>query len=358
MIQFRRPTARATLVAALSEEILRRADAQPFAIASEHELCRRFQISRVTVRLALGDLENRGLIFRKHGKGTFAHGRATQIHRDIAFLIKTPQLAEHRPIAEMVRGAQTVMAPLRAGVSLLSRSPEEWRPDTASHLAGVIVVPDGVTEKDLEVLRDRKVPYILAGLTPLSGPRLDLGQRTAARVQTERLLQFGHRHLAILSGYDPSLDRAKREGVHDALRASGITAANVPEFAATPGEERTILPAVKALLQVRPMFTGVVAFDDSLAAALIYAAKRQEGIQVPEELSVVCFHDASHLHHVEPSLATVKFAFFEAGQRAAEALNRAALTGEPVSDIAFEPTYRSGQSAAHVSSRSSLQPAI
>jgi DNA-binding LacI/PurR family transcriptional regulator len=301
----------------------------------------------VTVRLALGDLENRGLIFRKHGKGTFAHGRSTQVHRDIAFLIKTPQLAEHRPVTEMVRGAQTVMAPLRAGVSLLSRSPDEWRADTASNLAGVIVVPDEVTEKDIEVLRDRKVPYVLAGLSPLSGPRLDLGQRTAARVQTERLLQFGHRQLAVLSGYDPSLDHAKRDGIHDALRASGITPANVPEFAATPGDERSVVQAVKNLLQAQPRATGIIALDDSLAAALIYTAKR-EGIAVPEELSVVSFHDASHLHHLEPGLATVKFAFFEAGQRAAEMLNRAAMTGEQVSDLAFEPVYRSGQSAAHV----------
>jgi GntR family transcriptional regulator of arabinose operon len=357
VIQFRRPTARASLVSALSEEILRRPDAQPFPIASEHELCRRFQISRVTVRLALGDLENRGLIFRKHGKGTFAHGRATQVHRDIGFLIKTPQVAEHRPIAEMVRGAQTVMAPLRAAVSLLSRSPEEWRADTASGLAGVIVVPEGVTEKDLEVLRDRKVPYLLASLSPLAGPRIDLGQRTAARVQTERLLQFGHRQIALLSGYDDSLDGEKREGIYEALRSCGLDPSNVPEFSAS-GDERSIVQAVKNLLQLRPLPSGVVAFDDNLAVTLSFIARRHEGMQVPEDLSIVSFHDASHLHHVEPALATVKFAFFEAGQRAAEALNRAALTGEPVTDISLEPIYRAGQSAGPVSARASLQTAV
>lgn len=357
VIQFRRPTARAALVSTLSEEILRRAETNPFPIASEHELCRRFQISRVTVRLALGDLENRGLIFRKHGKGTFAHGRSTQLHRDIGFLMKMPQAAEHRPIAELVRGAQTVMAPLRAAISLLSRSPEEWRPDVAGNLVGVIVVPEDVTDKDLEVLRDRKVPYIIAGLSKLSGPRIDLGQRAAGKAQTERLLQLGHRHFALLSGYDASLDAVKKEGIHEAFRAAGIDPVNVPDFSAG-GDERTIVQAVKNLLQLRPLPTAVIAFDDSLASTLSFIARRHEGLQVPEDMSIVSFHDWAYLHYVEPALCTVGFEFFQAGQRAAELLNRAAFTGEPVTDLAFEPNYRAGQSTAAAPGSSSLQSAV
>src|SRR5277367_4580008 len=97
-------TARARLVAAVTEEILNRNEPTSFPIASEHQLCRRFNVSRVTVRLALSDLENRGLIYRKHGKGTFAHGRSTRIHRYLGILMKSPQAAEHRPFAEMLRG--------------------------------------------------------------------------------------------------------------------------------------------------------------------------------------------------------------------------------------------------------------
>src|SRR5271163_2668258 len=99
----RSSTARARLVAAVTEEILSRNEQNAFPIASEHQLCRRFSLSRVTVRLALSDLENRGLIYRKHGKGTFAHGRATRVHRYLGILMKSSASAGRRPIVEMLR---------------------------------------------------------------------------------------------------------------------------------------------------------------------------------------------------------------------------------------------------------------
>jgi LacI family transcriptional regulator len=102
------------------------------------------------------------------------------------------------------------------------------------------------------------------------------------------------------------------------------------------------------VLHLRPRPTAVVAFDDSLGSILSFEARRQEGIRVPEELSIVSFHDWPYLNFIEPALTTVRFEFFSAGQRAAEALSQAALTGEPATDLNFEPTYRPGQTLGPV----------
>jgi DNA-binding LacI/PurR family transcriptional regulator len=326
----------------LTEEILNKNEQTSFPISSEHQLCRRFNVSRVTVRLALGDLENRGLIYRKHGKGTFAHGRATRIHRYLGILMKSPQAAEHRPIAEMVRGAQTAMASIRSAVLLISTPPEEWQPEKASSLGGVIVVPQDVTAKDLDILKNRKLPFLLFAETDLPGPRITLGQREAARKMTEQLLRLGHRRIALLTGYDVCLDASKRSGVHEALRNAGIDPAPVPEVSAN-GQEGGILQAARDILHLRPRPTAVVAFDDSLGAILRFQAIRHEGMHLPADLSIVSFHDWPYLNFTEPALTTVRFDFFTAGQRAAEALSHAALTGEPVADLNFEPAYRPGQ---------------
>src|ERR1700683_169411 len=202
-------TARSRLVATVTDEILKRNEQSSFPIASEHQLCRQFGVSRVTVRRALSDLENRGLIYRKHGKGTFAHGRSTRVHRYLGILMKSPLSAEHRPIAEMVRGAQTVMASVRSAILLISTSPEEWRPEKASSLGGVIVVPQDVTAKDLDFLKNRKLPFLIFAESELPRPHILLGQRKAARQMTEQLLKLGHRRIALLTGYDTCLDAPK-----------------------------------------------------------------------------------------------------------------------------------------------------
>lgn len=41
-------------------------------ILSEYELCQKYNVSRITVRNALGELETEGYLIKKQGKGTFA----------------------------------------------------------------------------------------------------------------------------------------------------------------------------------------------------------------------------------------------------------------------------------------------
>lgn len=287
-------------------------------------------------------MENRGLIYRKHGKGTFAHGRTTRVHRYLGVLMKSAHSGEHRPITEMMRGVQTVMTALRSAILMVSTPPEIWRPEKASSLGGVIVVPPEVTSQDLEILRDRNLPYLLFSESDLPGPTVLLGQKKAARHQTEQLLGLGHRRFALLSGYDACLDAPKRKGIHEAFREAGIDPASVPEFSAH-GDESIISQAVDRLLRQSPRPTAVIAFDDSLASVVSFTARRVLNLRVPEDLSIVGFHAWPYLHFVEPLLTTVQFDFFGAGQKAAEALSCAALTGEPVTDICFEPAYRPGQ---------------
>jgi DNA-binding LacI/PurR family transcriptional regulator len=345
----RSTTARARLVTALTKEILSNSEEASFPIASEHQLCRRFSVSRVTVRLALSDLENRGLIYRQHGKGTFAHGRSNRVHRNIGILMKSPQAAEHRPIAEIVRGAQTVVAPLRAAIVLVGMSPEQWRPELASSLSGVIVFPQNVTEGELAILNNRKLPYILAMQSPLPGSRIVFGQMEAARTMTQQLLQLGHRRIALLSGFESSLDAPKREGIHLALHEAGIDLAQVPEFSAHE-REGDIFQAARDVLKSRPRPTAVIAFDDSLGSMVSFHARRHENLRIPGDLSIVSFHDWPYLNYIEPALTTVRFDFFQGGQLAAQALSSASVTSEPLTNIILESTFRPGQTIGPVPS--------
>src|SRR5579859_8307090 len=56
---------------ALRSRILDGTYAAHSQMPSENDLCAMFNVSRITVRQALGDLQKEGLVFKLHGKGTF-----------------------------------------------------------------------------------------------------------------------------------------------------------------------------------------------------------------------------------------------------------------------------------------------
>lgn len=156
----KRLTARRRVVESLAEEILKNPDHNDHLIASEHQLCRRFSVSRVTIRLALSDLEHRGLIYRQHGRGTFAYGRLTRPYRSIGILIKSPDALKHAPIVEIIRGVHSVLAPLRVPLVLFNFSPLEWQMESTHKLGGIIVVPQQMTHEEMAVFQKIGLPFL------------------------------------------------------------------------------------------------------------------------------------------------------------------------------------------------------
>ena len=233
------------------------------------------------------------------------------------------------------------MSSLRSATLLINTPPDGWMPDKATSLGGVIIMPQNVTDADLVVLRNRNLPYVIFTESGLEGPRVNLGQRYAAKQMTEELLRLGHRRFAFLSGYDTLLDATKRLGFHDALKDAGIDPTQVPEISAN-GDESSIFQAARGVLELKPRPTAVLATDDCLGRMLIYHG-RDVNLKVPEDMSIVSFHEWPYLKYIEPALTTVHFEFFKAGQKAAEVLTHSALTGEPVKDITFDPCFVPGQ---------------
>ena len=153
-------TARRRVMETLAGEILKNLDNNNHLIASEHQLCRRFSVSRVTIRLALSDLEHRGLIYRQHGRGTFAHGRLTRPYRSIGLLIKSPDALKQVPIVEIIRGVHVVLAPLRVPLVLINFSPLEWKLENTYKLGGVIVVLQQITPEEMTVFHNMDLPFL------------------------------------------------------------------------------------------------------------------------------------------------------------------------------------------------------
>ncbi len=161
-------TARCRVATSLTQEILNESDPRDFPIASEHQLCRRFGVSRVTIRLALSDLEHRRLIYRCHGKGTFAYGRSNRIHPNLGIFLKSPDALRCPGIVEFIRGAQTVMTSINSSLVLIGTSPLSWRMDMTNTLGAVIVIQESLSPDEVDNLRNLRLPFICIPYTQLN----------------------------------------------------------------------------------------------------------------------------------------------------------------------------------------------
>ena len=76
-----------------------------YQLPAEAELCRSFDVSRTVIRLALKELEYKGLIYRKKGRGTFI--AEPKIHeslvQDLTGFYQDMEAKGHRPQSEVLK---------------------------------------------------------------------------------------------------------------------------------------------------------------------------------------------------------------------------------------------------------------
>ena len=164
------------------------------------------------------------------------------------------------------------------------------------------------------------------------------------------LKDLGHQRIALMKGNPLSSDSKDR---WDAIcRVAAQVGLNVdPELTiqidtndATP---MLGYPFTKQLLARHKPFTAIFAYNDMAAIGAIRALQEQ-GIRVPQEVSVLGFDDIPGAAFYSPSLTTVRQPLNRMGEVAAETLlNRLEGRREYPSDIAIEPELVVRESTAN-----------
>ncbi|WP_197975383.1 substrate-binding domain-containing protein [Sphingomonas sp. CFBP 8765] len=144
-------------------------------------------------------------------------------------------------------------------------------------------------------------------------PSVAIDDRGAAREVTERLLKWGHRHVAFLTGAGGRTTTTRRlAGFRDAV-------AKFPEARATVVEGdykfRSGFEAGQELLSGKDVPTAVFASNDEMAAGILVAAHKL-GLAMPSQLSVFGFDDDVIANAVWPALSTVRQPVHEMGSAA------------------------------------------
>ncbi|MBS0967355.1 LacI family DNA-binding transcriptional regulator [Nissabacter archeti] len=209
-------------------------------------------------------------------------------------------------------------------------------------LDGVIYLSGtGRPSPSLQALASRGAMVFVDECLPgIEAPFISAQNRQGAAAIARHVLACGHRKLLLLGG-PPGLWTSEQRlaGYHDACREQGLDPAHLPLIEGDYTERSGEHAAQQILAQPRVQWpTAVLCANDLMAIGLIRACQ-QQGIAVPEVLSVTGFDDISAAARISPPLTTVRQPGHEMGAAAAHLLlHRLGYLAEPPVQEAFPAT--------------------
>ncbi len=156
---------------------------------------------------------------------------------------------------------------------------------------------------------------------------VSVDQVEGARLATSHLLELGHETVWHVSG---PADWLEAEGRIEGWRAV-LTAAGRPVPATLTGDwsPRSGYQAGKRLAAMAGDVTAVFVANDQMALGLLRAFT-EEGVKVPEQISIVGFDDIPESEFFSPPLTTIRQDFGAVGRRSIDVLLRQIESGEPL----------------------------
>lgn len=198
---------------------------------------------------------------------------------------------------------------------------------------GLVFLGGQITEEHVRIFASAAAPIVLAGtIDPAEQmPSVNIDQFQAAYDATMRLVEGGHRKIAMITGpLENQLSGLSRyQGYLKALEDAGIPEREEwirsGEFSYESG--LTITPHFLSLPD-RP--TAIFAANDEIAIGVIHAIQ-DHGFSVPADIEVIGFDNIRLAEMVRPQLTTVVQPMYDIGAVAMRLLTKL-MNGEKVED--------------------------
>ncbi len=189
----------------------------------------------------------------------------------------------------------------------------------------------------VDALHQSNKPWVLVGdlhPSPLASC-IDIDNRAASKSATEYLISMGHRRIEYYAGDTNQRSSIERiEGFHNAMTEAGLPMADGSivhgRYNPPSGEER----ARELLKRPKNDWPDAIACGNDGIAFGVLTVLVENGVRVPEEISVLGFDDVASAALAPVALTTVHQPFRQIGKRAAEiVLDGIAGTCQPVREI-------------------------
>lgn len=304
-------------------------------ISSESELMEEFDVSRHTVRQAIGDLVIKGWLYREQGSGTFCADRS-KLKEDLSrsnqknIAIVTTYISDYI-FPSIIRGAEARLSEEGYQVSIFSTNNDHENERQVlekvleQNFDGVIIEPTKSAYSNPNItyylhLERLSIPYIMIHsfydeLEPVS---IIMDDELGGYLQTEHLINHGHKNIVGCFKTDDAQGTRRMKGFLKAHRKHNIPI-NPRNLITYNTEERFKKPLkkIEKLLNSKEnQITGLVCYNDELAVKVLNIL-RKKSIKVPEDLSLVGYDNSFLTEVSEVKLTSIKHPQSKMGEAAA-----------------------------------------
>ncbi len=210
---------------------------------------------------------------------------------------------------------------------------------------GVLLSPAGASLAAAEEIVQRGTPVVLFDsiATPPTMSSVSVDDASGAALAMQHLLGLGHRRIAFLNGpEDVHQSQQRKRGVDTAIaRWSGKEAQLITHNLDSYTIRAGAAGMTKLLAEQHPRPTAIFCANDLIAIGASMTA-REQGLRIPDDLSIVGFDDIALASQLSVPLTTVHQPMFQLGWRAANLL----LEGAIVRHETFSPELRVRRSTA------------
>jgi len=187
----------------------------------------------------------------------------------------------------------------------------------------LLLVRTRVNDARVELVRQANLPFVTYGRTDTSEPYawVDTDNEKAFYLATLRLLEFGHRRIALLNGpLEYYFARLREKGYSRALAKHRISTDRLLMLNGDLSEVSGYALCRSLLVSAEPP-TAIVCATDAMAIGAI-AACRERGINVGRTMSITGYGNSSASAFSDPPLTTIDHAVFDNGRHIGQSLLR------------------------------------
>ena len=320
-------------------------------LPSENELMERFRVSRQTVRRAMEELTEKGVVEGRRGSGTYVtvNTRRYAAGKEIRIAVMLTYVDTYI-FPSIIKGIESVLSSegCTLQIAMTDNAVEKERMLLKEFIHtqsvdGIIAetVKSALPNPNMELYREIEnmgipVLFVNSYYKELDIPHISMDDRKAGYLAAKHFAECGHTRIGGIFKADDGQGHLRYAGYTDALMEQEIKIRGDQVIWIDSEELRTMGEESAKFLKRLKGCTACVCYNDETAYKIVEIF-RKAGHRVPEDLSVVGIDNSGLAKFCPVPLTSVENPVEKLGRTAAERMTWKIFRNEEMETVEFEP---------------------